>query len=105
VTNATIMWRRLDVPGHESARFASEGGGRVLAGSALFLHDGLPCRLDYSIACSPTWQTVSAHVQGWIGQGEIEIAISVDASRGWRLNGSEVPAVGGCFDLDFNFTL
>jgi hypothetical protein len=79
-------------------------GQRLLAGSALFLHEASPCRLDYSITCTSTWETVSASVQGWIGQDEIHVAISVDASHRWRLNGTEVSPVAGSFDLDLNFS-
>jgi hypothetical protein len=104
VTNATIIWRRLDVPGHESARLASRDARHVLAGTSVFIHEGVPCRLDYSIVCSPAWQTESASVRGWVGQREIEVAIGVDPFRRWDLDGHDVPAVAGCVDVDLNFS-
>jgi hypothetical protein len=104
VITATTMWRRIDVPGHESACLSSVSGQWILAGTALFLHQGSPCRLDYSLKCSSDWQTLSASVDGWIGQDTIEVAISVDASRRWTLNGREVPGVAGCVDIDLNFS-
>jgi hypothetical protein len=104
LTRETIMWRRLDVPGHEAARLTTRDGAHVLAGTALFLYQGLPCRLEYSISCSPIWETVAARVEGWVGHDEIEITMAVDASRRWQLNGSEVPGVAGCIDLDLHFS-
>ena len=104
MTIAAIMWRRLDVPGHESARLSSADGQWMLAGTAVFLYLGSPCRLDYSLECSPNWETVSASVRGWIGQDAIDVAIGVDSSQRWQLNGSEVFGVAGCVDLDLNFS-
>jgi len=104
VTNVTVIWRRLDVPGHESARLTSRDAKHVLAGASVFIHERAPCRLDYSIVCRADWQTESASVRGWVGQREIEVAISVDPLRRWELNGRDVPAVAGCMDVDLNFS-
>lgn len=99
-----ILWRRLDVPGHESARVFFDPPYWHLAGTAVFAHEHQPCRLDYSVNCESSWQTLSATVAGWVGDQVIEIEISVDAAHGWRLNGQECPAVAGCIDLDLNFS-
>ncbi|MGH7495125.1 MAG: putative glycolipid-binding domain-containing protein [bacterium] len=63
----TILWRRLDRPGHESARLSFQRSHWHLAGTVVFAHDQLPCRLDYSILCNSHWQTLSARVarDGW----------------------------------------
>lgn len=99
MTNSVMLWRRLDLPGHESARLV----GRNLSGTALFLHEGQPCRLDYRIVCDADWRTVSGKVSGWVGEREIEVECSVDSGR-WRLNGAECPQVEGCVDIDLNFS-
>ena len=102
--DAAIMWRRLDVPGHEAARLSTRNGLWILAGTALFLHERLPCRLDYSISCDSAWQTRSATVSGWIGLNEVAVDLRVDASQRWWLNGNEAPQVAGCVDADLNFS-
>ena len=94
-----ILWRRLDLPGHEAARLV----GRQLSGTAVLLHEGQPCRLDYRIVCDPDWRTVSGKVSGWVGEREIDVECSVESGR-WRLNGAECPQVEGCIDLDLNFS-
>ena len=101
---ATILWRRLDLPGHDWARLAPQGGGWLLAGTALFTHDGLPCRLDYRVLCDTAWRTGSASVEGWAGSEHVRHHLSVDAARRWRLDGVEQPQVEGCIDVDLGFT-
>lgn len=94
-----ILWRRLDLPGHECARLA----GRNLSGTAVFLHERHPCRLDYLVVCDANWRTLSGKVSGWVGGREIEVECSVESGR-WRLNGAKCPQVEGCIDLDLNFS-
>lgn len=97
--DSVMIWRRLDLPGHESARLMD----RNLSGTAVFLHESRPCRLDYLVVCDPDWRTVSGRVSGWIGDRAIEVECSADSGR-WRLNGAECPQVEGCIDIDLNFS-
>ncbi|MGH7311270.1 MAG: putative glycolipid-binding domain-containing protein, partial [Candidatus Rokuibacteriota bacterium] len=101
---AAILWRRLDQPGHESARLRAHPFGWQLGGTAVFAHDGQPCRLDYGVVCDAAWRTVSGTVAGWVGSETVEITIAVDAARRWWLNGHECPGAAGCTDLDLNFS-
>jgi hypothetical protein len=100
----SILWRRLDRPGHESARLSSHGPTWRLAGAAVFAHDRQPCRLDYHVLCDAQWRTVSARVAGWVGGAAVELELAADSDRRWRVNGTECPAVAGCIDLDLNFS-
>jgi uncharacterized protein len=100
----TILWRRLDVPGQESARLSKVDSRWQLAGTAVFAHEQQPCGLDYRIDCDSTWRTTNAHIAGWVGQTAIEIEIVVDERQHWWLNGKECPGVAGCIDVDLNFS-
>ncbi|MGH7331717.1 MAG: putative glycolipid-binding domain-containing protein [Candidatus Rokuibacteriota bacterium] len=100
----SILWRRLDQPGHESARLTSGPGSGRLAGTAVFIHDHQPCRLDYVIECDARWHTSSGRVAGWVGRETVEIELAVDGDGQWRLNGTTCPGVTGCIDLDLNFS-
>lgn len=111
----SILWHRLDQPGYESARLASEGKNWRLAGTAVFQHDKQPCRLDYSILCDALWHTIAARVAGWVGEEQVAIVISVDKAHHWWMNGGraakkdiaaikDIAAVAGCLDLDLNFS-
>lgn len=104
MTAHTTLWRRLDQPGHESARLLRQEVGWHLGGTAVFVHEGEACRLDYTVACDAEWQTVSARVAGWLGTRAVEIAIAVEPGRRWRLDGAEWAAVAGCVDLDLAFS-
>lgn len=100
----SILWRRVDMPGHEASRLSPAEGGWRLEGTAVFAHEGKPCRLDYRIACDQAWRTVSVSVSGWVGEREVEIEIAADGARVWRMNGAECPQVAGCDDIDLNFS-
>lgn len=100
----TIIWKRLDKPGHESARIFSVKSCWNLSGTAVFLHDSQPCRLDYIVKCDSNWQTLSARISGWIGDEGIDVDIAVDANHHWLLNQLHCTSVTGCIDLDLNFS-
>ena len=104
MVDQSILWRRLDRPGHESARISQQASSWHLAGTAVFAHDREACRLDYLIECDAGWRTLTGRVTGWVGHGPVEIDISVDSAQRWRVNGNECPAVEGCTDLDLNFS-
>ena len=100
----TILWRRLDRPGHEAARLLRRADGWELAGAAVFVHEERPCRLDYSIACDPGWRTSAARIEGWVGSETVRIEIAAGTSKRWRMNGLDCAAVEGALDLDLNFS-
>src|SRR5262245_10964544 len=100
----TILWRRLDVPGHEYGSVAPRNDRWELSGTALFAHERSPCKLDYFVLCDSGWRTLSAHVRGMFGDRESDLSVSVDERQRWRLNGAERPAVAGCIDIDLGFS-
>ncbi len=75
-----------------------------LSGTAVFAHEGVPCRLEYLIACSFGWQTLHARIAGWIGTKAVRLNLVVDSAHRWRLNGENCPGVDGCIDLDLGFS-
>jgi hypothetical protein len=101
---STILWRRLDRPGHESARLSESAAGIVLEGTAVFGESGQPCRLDYRVVCDRGWRTQSALVIGWLDRTRIDLDIAVDEARHWTLNRRRCPRVHGCEDLDLSFS-
>lgn len=94
-----MLWRRLDVPGHEYCQLHA----RELRGVALFTYQSQPCRLDYEIAYEPDWSTNEASVRGVVGEHDIDVVVRVIGGQ-WQLNGEPVPAVDGCIDVDLNFS-
>jgi hypothetical protein len=101
---ATILWRRVDAPGHEAARVDERGSaGFVLSGTAAFAHQRAPCCLRYRILLDDAWRTRSATVDGFVGEREVSVELVVE-NTAWSLNGVAQPAVAGCVDLDLNFS-
>lgn len=100
----SILWRRLDLPGHEFARLAARGEGWELSGTAVFASEKGACRLDYAVICDGGWRTSSARVQGSIGNRAVDLDVVVDAAGRWRLNGRECPSVAGALDVDLGFS-
>ena len=75
-----------------------------MEGTAVFSHEKQPCRLDYQIICNDAWQTLSANVDGWLGNTSVDIQITTDATQHWWLNEVEQPDITGCIDIDLNFS-
>ena len=100
----TILWRRIDLPGHEACRVFQLDGEWWLSGTAVFSSDNRPCLLSYYVVCDSTWNTRRGGVSGWLGD-DVPVEISIEANdHHWRLNGVEVPTAHGCTDLDLNFS-
>lgn len=100
----SILWRRLDQPGHDSARLWFEDPYWHLEGTAIFVEDRRPSRLNYRVYCDTTWKTVLGKVTGWVGETTVNLEFAADATRYWRLNDMECAAVAGCIDVDLSFT-
>jgi hypothetical protein len=100
----SILWRRLDRPGHEAARLHFDSTYRHLAGCAVFSHEHVPCRLDYDLRLDEHWHFRSGSVLGWVGAQPIRIEVASVTDGEWVLNGAGQPNVAGCTDIDLNFS-
>lgn len=101
---AAIVWRRIDLPGHESARFMAASGRARLAGYAVFMDKGQSVALAYSVDLNRLGQTEHVHVKGWYGDRLLAIEIDVDERRNWRLDGFVRPELQGVDDIDLGFS-
>ena len=99
-----ILWRRLDLPGHETAEITQHRNRWNLAGTAMFAYRRQACRFDYEIECDMTWGTRDVTVRGQIGEVPVTLAISRDSDGAWCLNGEPCTAVQGCIDVDLGFS-
>lgn len=104
MTHPPILWRRLDMPGHEFARVTAQPSTHCLSGTAVFLWESRPCRLEYLVICDAGWRTMTGRVTGAVGDFEIDLECARDRDGHWRLDGREQPEVAGCIDLDLNFS-
>src|SRR5688572_7833857 len=100
----SILWRRIDFPGHEACRLFSENAQWHLEGTSVFSHNHRPCRLSYLVMCDGNWNTRRAKVYGWCADTIVDIDLVADGEHRWRVNGIEHSKVAGCIDLDLNFS-
>jgi len=73
-----ILWRRLDLPGHEVGRLERRADGWELSGTAVFSDEHRPCKLDYLVICAADRRTCAAQISGWIGDKDVNLRVSVD---------------------------
>lgn len=104
IATSSMLWRRLDTPGHDACRLEGSDAGWQLDGTAVFRHDGVPARLAYHVACDLAWCTQRGQVHGWLGVQSVEFTIARTAQGVWTLNGAVVPGLGSYVDLDLGFT-
>ncbi|MFQ6756511.1 putative glycolipid-binding domain-containing protein [Cereibacter sphaeroides] len=100
----TILWRRLDGPGHDACRWQREGGGWSLEGMAVFEAEGVAAALSYRLDCGPEWASRSARVAGWIGARRFDLRLDRQADGRWRIDGCPDAALDGLLDIDLGFT-
>ena len=101
----TILWRRLDRPGHDACRLMDDGDHRMLTGTAVWQDGRTPAVIAYEISInSADWSTRSARLRGWAGGRDISLSIQHDGAGNWRMNGEPVPEVTGQRDIDLGFT-
>jgi uncharacterized protein len=99
-----MLWRRLDLPGHEIARLEALDDGWKLFGTAIFTYQRDPFKLDYVVICDATWRTKSAKVKGVIGSREIDVTVTVDTNCRWHLGETERTSIEGSLDIDLGFS-
>jgi len=104
VTIAAVLWRRLDVPGHDACRLEQCAGGWRIEGTAVFAENGRPTQLAYQVTCDDGWRTLHGEVHGWAGSERVSFSVARAPDGVWRLNGAPVSGLEGCLDLDYGFT-
>lgn len=102
-TPGPILWRRLDLPGHDTASLQINAEGAVLSGMAVF-QEGGPTALEYVVHADRDWQTTQAVVRGRRDREAVELRLRRNGAGIWTLNDVPCPAVQGCVDLDLSFT-
>jgi hypothetical protein len=100
----TILWRRLDCPGHEAAELAPSVDGWLLSGTAVFAQSGRPCRLDYAIRCNCEFVTTHCTVSGLVADAHVRLEVVRAADGAWSVNGIPDPTLDGCIDVDLGFS-
>ena len=100
----TVLWRRIDQPGHDWCRLEEGRRQKILRGIALFTFNRRPCRIEYWVECDSLWQTKTATIEGEVGEATVKVGIGTDTKGHWFLSGNYIEGVDGCIDVDFGFS-
>lgn len=100
----TILWQRLDLPGHETAVLRATPDGWRLSGVAVLVESQRPCRLEYEIACDARWLTQRCSIGGYIGAAAVALDVVRTPSGEWTVGGAPAAHLEGCADIDLGFS-
>ena len=99
-----ILWRRIDLPGHEIATIAPVADGWRIDGVVIVVVSGQPCRIEYDIRCDARWLTRDCVIRGHVGERSVHLEMRRDPTAVWTIGGTEVLALQGCDDVDLGFS-
>lgn len=99
-----ILWRRLDLSGHEAAALRPVNDGWQISGVAVLVESDRPCKLEYAITCDPEWRTQRCTIEGFIGATPVSLDLARNTRGAWRSNGTPLPALHDCDDVDLGFS-
>ena len=86
--------------GFEVVFFRPTPDGVVVDGHTTALEEGEPYAVAYTIELDAHWHTRRAHVRGQSSQGRHETRIEADGEGRWTIDGTRVPELTGCLDVD-----
>ncbi|HJQ12676.1 MAG TPA: putative glycolipid-binding domain-containing protein [Gemmatimonadaceae bacterium] len=99
----SIVWRRIDKPGHEYCLLREAENGYRMSGVAILTNDKAPHCVEYEVQVDGLWRTLRSRISEHGGSDRIDFDIRC-VENIWTINGVEVPAVAGCGDIDFGFS-
>lgn len=101
---ATILWRRLDLPGHEAAELLRTSDGWQLSSAAVLAESARPCRLEYVITCDADWHARRCALHGYVGAAPVSLDVARGGTGEWTVDGVPDPGLTGCDDIDLAFS-
>lgn len=102
--SVSIVWRRLDRPGHDCCTLRRFREAWLLEGGAVWHDEVGPARLSYRLRCDSQWQARSAQICGRVGQRVIDLMVVRGHDGTWGINGQELPESGDMVDIDLGFS-
>jgi uncharacterized protein len=98
---ASAAWRhQVARDGFESVFVRSDRSGYRFEGHTTAVEDGQVWAVRYTITLDVRWTTRAARIWGWSLNGEHDTRLDADGAGHWEIDGSHVPELDGCFDVD-----
>jgi len=97
----SAAWRHHEVrQGFESVFARADRSGYRFDGHTAAVEDDRVWVVRYTLSLDERWITRTARVWGWSASGEHELQLEGDGAGRWEVNGTAVPELGGCLDVD-----
>lgn len=100
----SILWKRLDAPGHDAASMLEDVGESRIHGASVFSGGGQATWLSYSLILDSHWRAMRGAISGGSGPDLVDVHIERSSEGVWSFNGSVVSGLDDCLDLDYGFT-
>jgi hypothetical protein len=98
------MWVPWDRPGLEHLRLSMASGRIVADALVIAVHEGTPFRARYTIRCDAGWCVREVQV-ALLDSDTPPLALRSDGAGHWSaLDGTSLPALDGCIDIDISAT-
>lgn len=98
---ASACWKHGELQiGFETSFFRPEKQGWLLSGSTSGIEDGVAWVVDYELVVDSRWRTRLAVIRNRSESGTRSIRLESEGDGVWSLDGSPVPQLDGCFDVD-----
>lgn len=96
---AVGAWRLLGAyEGFEVVRFVTKDGGLTIEGTTVGVERGTPWSIRYTIGVGDGWRVRHAAVTDLLAGRRIEL--QADGAGSWVIDGTHVPELEGCLELD-----
>jgi uncharacterized protein len=97
-------WHRHSGPALEYFNLQSAQGMLFFSGQITSVIDGVPCMVNYGVACDRNWVTREAHVHMTLGGAASSASLARAEGGLWRVNDEEREDLDGAVDLDIQWT-
>ena len=99
-----IMWQNTRTQGVERCVLAARDDGWELAGVALDVADGKPLEARYVVRVDARWRTREVEIRRDLPEGTAELRLTSDGAGSWWRDGTPLPELAGCLDVDLGIT-
>src|SRR5215469_8192208 len=99
-----LVWRQvLDGSSMEHFRLSKARSCWLLHGRVVAAEDYAPLHVEYRIECNEQWLTQSCVIEQDFDGMQRQLTLA-RADDGWRIDGSHVPALRSCTDVDLGIS-
>jgi hypothetical protein len=102
-TRRWILWQGLIAPSMERFIVDATNVGFDFSGLILQADDESPCVVRYEIEVDAGWRTRKVEVELEDG-GQRRLSLTVDGEGNWSQDGQHLEQVGGCIDVDLEWS-